>query len=53
MLGISRGVLGGGGALAAAAALQILLGEFVDRIEPRWGCVAVHGLSVGDAARRS
>ena len=50
MLGVSRGVLGGGGAVAAPAAAQKLLGEWLDRVEARRGCVAVHGRSVGEAA---
>ena len=33
MLGVSRGILGGGGALAAAAAPQELLGERFHRVE--------------------
>jgi hypothetical protein len=35
MLGIPRGVLGGGGALAAPAAAQVLFGEIVDGIDLR------------------
>jgi len=42
VLGVARGVFGGGGVLAPAPALQILLGELVNRIEGRRGCVAVH-----------
>ena len=34
MLGVLCGVLGVGGVLAAAAAAQVLFGQFVDRIEP-------------------
>ena len=47
VLGVAGGVFSRGGALAAPATAQVLLGEFVHWIELRWGNVAVHDSWVG------